>query len=120
MCVCVCVCVCVSCVRGLSSHVCIVCACVCVFACMFVVACMCAHLYIYIYSITTRILILCFFYVLQIAGADVEFELRRAAELCEILEAAALRGDMGTVIDTTHLTIEQTVDNIWEQVHKHK
>jgi broad-specificity NMP kinase len=52
------------------------------------------------------------------AGPDVAVELRRGAELAAILDAAARGGDMGTVVDTTRLTVDQTVDAIWEAIHR--
>jgi deoxyadenosine/deoxycytidine kinase len=47
---------------------------------------------------------------------DLDGEIARSRELVAILDAAAQTGDIGTVIDTTSLTVEQTVDRIWDQV----
>jgi deoxyadenosine/deoxycytidine kinase len=44
---------------------------------------------------------------------DLNGEIARSRELVAILDAAAQTGDIGTVIDTTSLTVEQTVDQIW-------
>jgi broad-specificity NMP kinase len=44
---------------------------------------------------------------------DVEQELRRSRELVDIMEKAALGGDLGMEIDTTRLNVEQTVERIW-------
>jgi AAA domain len=44
---------------------------------------------------------------------DLNGEIARSRELVAILDAAAQSGDIGTVIDTTSLTVEQTVDQIW-------
>ncbi len=43
-------------------------------------------------------------------------ELRRAHELIQILDDAARTGDLGTPIDTTSLTAEQTADTILRQI----
>ena len=47
---------------------------------------------------------------------DLDFELRRSRELVDILDRAALTGDLGTPIDTTSLTAEQTADMILRQI----
>ncbi len=49
---------------------------------------------------------------------DVPFELSRSRELVNILDTAALAGDMGYLIDTTHLSIDEVVDIIWTHVHQ--
>lgn len=49
---------------------------------------------------------------------DQAFELARSRELAEILEVAARTGDLGTVIDTTHLSVKETVDAIWSDFKK--
>lgn len=49
-------------------------------------------------------------------GADVAPEIARATELAAILDAAAAEGDMGHVIDTTRLSVDQTVARIWETI----
>jgi hypothetical protein len=43
---------------------------------------------------------------------DLDFELRRSRELVDILDKAVRTGDLGHVIDTTNLSVEQTVDAI--------
>jgi broad-specificity NMP kinase len=43
---------------------------------------------------------------------DIEWELNRARELVAILDEAARAGDIGTVVDTTSLTPEETADLI--------
>lgn len=47
---------------------------------------------------------------------DVNWELGRARELHSILEAAALVGQMGKVIDTTSLNPQAVAARIWEDV----
>jgi hypothetical protein len=47
---------------------------------------------------------------------DLDYELQRSRELIEILDRAALAGDIGTPLDTTSLTIEQTADAILQQI----
>ncbi len=47
---------------------------------------------------------------------DLDFELRRSRELVDILDRAALTGDLGTPIDTTSLTAEQTADMILSKI----
>ena len=47
---------------------------------------------------------------------DLDYELRRSRELVDILDRAALTGDLGTPLDTTSLTAEQTADAILRQV----
>lgn len=42
------------------------------------------------------------------------WELERFRQLLAIQEEASLRGDLGLVIDTTHLTADQAAQNIWE------
>ena len=49
---------------------------------------------------------------------DLDYELRRSRELIAILDRAALEGDIGTPIDTTSLTIEQTADAILRQIQE--
>lgn len=49
---------------------------------------------------------------------DVTWELQRSRELVDILDRAAQTGDMGTVIDTTFLTIEQTAATIWNGIQQ--
>jgi broad-specificity NMP kinase len=49
---------------------------------------------------------------------DLEYELRRSRELIEILDRAALEGDIGTPLDTTSLTIEQTADAILREIQE--
>jgi hypothetical protein len=43
---------------------------------------------------------------------DLNYELQRSRELAGILDNAAQTGDLGHVIDTTHLNVEQTADAI--------
>jgi hypothetical protein len=47
---------------------------------------------------------------------DLDYELQRSRELIEILDRAALTGDIGTPLDTTSLTVEQTADAILRQI----
>jgi hypothetical protein len=47
---------------------------------------------------------------------DLDYELRRSRELIAILDQAAQTGDIGTTLDTTNLTIEQTADLILQQI----
>jgi broad-specificity NMP kinase len=47
---------------------------------------------------------------------DLEYELRRSRELIQILDAAALTGDIGTPLDTTNLTPDQAADAILHQI----
>ena len=49
---------------------------------------------------------------------DLDFELRRSRELAMILDTAAENGDLGKVIETTSLTVEQTVDVIWHDLQQ--
>jgi broad-specificity NMP kinase len=49
---------------------------------------------------------------------DLDFELRRSRELVDILDRAALTGALGTPLDTTSLTAEQTVDTILRQIRE--
>ncbi len=56
---------------------------------------------------------------IQMRGGDrFEWELARARELTAIQNAAALRGDMGTPIDTTGLSVVQVVDAIWAHIRQ--
>ncbi len=55
------------------------------------------------------------------AGLDAEslaWEIARAKELADIQQAAALRGDLGYPIDTSSLSIQQTVQSIWDVIHE--
>jgi len=47
---------------------------------------------------------------------DLDYELRRARELVDILDHAARTGDLGTPLNTTSLTAEQTADAILRQI----
>jgi len=47
---------------------------------------------------------------------DLDYELRRSRELIDILDRAALTGDLGTPLDTTSLTAEQTADAILHDI----
>ncbi len=47
---------------------------------------------------------------------DLDYELRRSRELVDILDRAALTGDLGTPLDTTSLTAEQAADAILQQI----
>jgi hypothetical protein len=47
---------------------------------------------------------------------DLDYELRRSRELIDILDRAALTGDLGTPLDTTSLTVEQTAEAILRQI----
>ena len=47
---------------------------------------------------------------------DLDYELRRSRELVDILNHAALTGDLGTPLDTTSLTAEQAADAILQQI----
>jgi deoxyadenosine/deoxycytidine kinase len=47
---------------------------------------------------------------------DIDREIARSRELVAILDAAAKTGDIGTVLDTTSLTLEETVDKIWDHI----
>jgi broad-specificity NMP kinase len=49
---------------------------------------------------------------------DLDYELRRSRELIDILDRAALTGDLGTPLDTTNLTAEQTADAILRQIRE--
>ena len=49
---------------------------------------------------------------------DLDYELRRSRELIDILDCAALAGDLGTPLDTTSLTAEQTADAILRQIRE--
>jgi hypothetical protein len=49
---------------------------------------------------------------------DLEYELRRSRELIQILDDAALTGDIGTPLDTTSLTPEQAADAILRQIQE--
>jgi thymidylate kinase len=51
-------------------------------------------------------------------GPDLAFELQRSQELVQILEQAASLGDLGQVIDTTELTVDQSVAQIWAELQK--
>ena len=51
-------------------------------------------------------------------AAEVAWELQRAQDLVAILDAAAQSGDLGIVVDTTSLSIEQTAEVIWQQVQR--
>lgn len=51
---------------------------------------------------------------------DLAFELRRSRELVDILEVAAQGGEFGVVIDTTRLSVEQTVDALWNDIQKRR
>ena len=49
---------------------------------------------------------------------DLDYELQRSRELIDILDRAALTGDLGTPLDTTSLTAEQTADAILRQIRE--
>ncbi|HFB52623.1 MAG TPA: hypothetical protein ENJ48_02905, partial [Anaerolineae bacterium] len=51
-------------------------------------------------------------------GNRLEWELARAEELTAIQNAAALRGDLGTPVDTTGLSVAQVVDAIWAHIRQ--
>lgn len=51
-------------------------------------------------------------------GSNVPWELTRARELTAIQNAAAQRGDMGTPVDTTGLSVAQVADVIWAHVRQ--
>lgn len=51
---------------------------------------------------------------------DVAWEIQRSRELVAILDRAALTGGMGTVIDTTSLTIEQAAATIWNDIQQQR
>jgi len=51
-------------------------------------------------------------------GDGLSWQLARAKELTAIQNAAALRGDMGTPVDTTGLTPAQVADVIWAETRK--
>ena len=47
---------------------------------------------------------------------DLDYELRRSRELVDILDRAARTGDIGTPLDTTRVTPEQTADAILQHI----
>ena len=49
-------------------------------------------------------------------GAELDWELHRFRELIQIQDAAARSGDMGFVVDTTHLSAQGVADAIWNNV----
>lgn len=49
---------------------------------------------------------------------QLEWELERFRELSAIQKAAATRGDLGYVIDTTSLTVSQVADAIWQNIRE--
>jgi predicted kinase len=49
-----------------------------------------------------------------------EWELQRYQQLTEIQNANAQRGDLGVVIDTTHLSAREAARVIWAKAHKSK
>lgn len=51
-------------------------------------------------------------------GPDLAFELQRSQELASILDRAATQGDLGTVIDTTYLSVDQTVEAILHNIQQ--
>lgn len=51
-------------------------------------------------------------------GADAAWHLDRFRELLAIQEAAARRGDVGEVLDTTALSVVEVVDVIWRRAHE--
>ena len=51
-------------------------------------------------------------------GADLDWELHRFRELTQIQDAAAQRGDMGFVVDTTHLSAQGVADATWNNVRE--
>ena len=52
------------------------------------------------------------------AGADLDWELQRFRQLLEIQNAATQRGDLGFVIDTTHLSVQGVAEAIWSNVRE--
>ena len=51
-------------------------------------------------------------------GAELDWELQRFRELSEIQDAAAQRGDLGFVIDNTHLSAQGAADAIWNNLRE--
>jgi hypothetical protein len=49
---------------------------------------------------------------------ELPWQLQRGRELHGILEHAAQAGDLGYVVDTTHLSITETAEIIWEHAHR--
>ena len=49
---------------------------------------------------------------------EVEWELKRFVELQHIQAAAARQGFIGVEVDTTHLSVEQVADKIWDDIFK--
>jgi len=52
------------------------------------------------------------------SDADLRWHLKRYKELVAIQEAAAKRGDLGFVVDTTGLTAAEVADAIWDDIHE--
>ncbi len=51
-------------------------------------------------------------------GQVLNWEIQRARELLKIQDAASLQGDLGDVIDTTHLDTQETAQRIWDMIHE--
>ena len=49
---------------------------------------------------------------------ELDWELQRFAELQQIQAAAAQRGFIGHRVDTTHLTLTQVAEQIWQEIFK--
>lgn len=47
-----------------------------------------------------------------------EWEISRARQLTTILETNARRGDLGLLVDTTHLNASQLAQAIWDLIHE--
>ena len=49
----------------------------------------------------------------------ISWEVERARQLAAIQQAAALQGDLGYPLDTSHLSVQQTAQAIWDVIHEH-
>jgi GrpB-like predicted nucleotidyltransferase (UPF0157 family)/predicted kinase len=56
--------------------------------------------------------------LLSIDGVDLSWELQRFRQLTQIQDEAAQRGDLGFVVDTTHLSIQGVADVIWNNIRE--
>ncbi len=57
----------------------------------------------------------------QSAGLEAErlaWEVERSRELAAIQQEAALQGDLGYPLDTSHLSVQQTAQAIWDVIHE--
>ena len=50
--------------------------------------------------------------------SSISWEVERARQLAAIQQAAALQGDLGFVVDTSHLSVQQTAQAIWGVIHE--